>query len=235
VRIATSTSGAAIYYTTNGATPTQSSTLYTGAITLTTSAVVKAKAFKTGYNSSAETSASFTSNLVAYWKFDEGAGTAAADSSGNNNNGTLTNGPLWTQGRIGSALYFDGADDTVIVPDSNSLDLSNAFTLSAWVNPSQTFTDFRAILVKNYTYYLYANAAGYCGNGTPLSGFEQSASNIVCQSASLTPNTWTHLAATYNGSTLTLYRDGLPVAVANASGSLAPTPGSLQIGGSQFG
>jgi len=235
VTMATSTSGAAIYYTTDGSSPTQSSTLYTGGITLTATAVVKAKAFKSGYNPSAEASASFSSNLVAYWKFDEGTGTTAKDSSGNGNTGTLTNGPLWTQGRIGSALYFDGADDTVIVPDSNSLDLSNAFTLSAWVNPSQAFTDFRAILVKNYSYYLYANAAGYCGDGTPLSGFEQPTSNIVCQSTSLVPNTWTHLAATYNGSTLTLYRDGLPVAVANASGALAPTAGSLQIGASQFG
>jgi hypothetical protein len=56
----TSTAGASIYYTTNGSTPTQSSTLYTGAMTLTNSAVVKAKAFKSGYNPSGEASASFT-------------------------------------------------------------------------------------------------------------------------------------------------------------------------------
>ena len=49
------------------------------------------------------------------------------------------------------------------------------------------------------------------------------------------PNTWTHLAVAYNGSTLTLYRDGVPVATANATGALSPTTGSLQIGGSQFG
>jgi len=235
VTIGTSTSGAAIYYTIDGSSPTQSSNLYTGAITLTTSAVVKAKAFATGYNPSAEASASFTSNLVAYWKFDEGAGSTAADSSGNRNTGILTNGPLWTPGRIGSALYFDGTDDNVTVADSNSLNLSDAFTLSAWVNPSEAFSDFRAILVKNYTYYFYADVSGYCGDGTPLAGFDQATSNVVCQSTALTPNTWTHLAATYNGSTITLYRDGLPVAVANASGPLTPTPGTLQIGASQYG
>ena len=60
VTMQTATAGASIYYTTNGSSPTQSSTLYTGAITLTSSAVVKAKAFKSGYNASAEASASFT-------------------------------------------------------------------------------------------------------------------------------------------------------------------------------
>src|SRR5207253_10147630 len=60
VTMATATLGASIYYITNGTSPTQSSTLYNGAITLTNSAVVKAKVFKSGYNPSAEVSASFT-------------------------------------------------------------------------------------------------------------------------------------------------------------------------------
>jgi prepilin-type N-terminal cleavage/methylation domain-containing protein len=52
--------------------------------------------------------------------FDEGQGTIAYDSSGNNNNGTLCNGsscnvqgPTWTTGKVGSALSFDGVDDYV--------------------------------------------------------------------------------------------------------------------------
>jgi len=60
VTLQTLTSGAAIYYTTNGSTPTQSSTLYTGSMTLTSSATVKAVAFKSGSNPSAVASASFT-------------------------------------------------------------------------------------------------------------------------------------------------------------------------------
>jgi hypothetical protein len=90
VTITTATSGATIYYTTDGSTPTQSSTPYTVPMSLTTSTVVKAKVFKSGYNPSAVASASFTktttdplnSGLVAYWNFDEGSGTIAADSSG---------------------------------------------------------------------------------------------------------------------------------------------------------
>ena len=60
VTLQTATSGASIYYTTNGSTPTQSSTLYTGPMTLTSSATIKAAAFKSGSNPSAVASASFT-------------------------------------------------------------------------------------------------------------------------------------------------------------------------------
>src|SRR3989338_1965645 len=62
-----------------------------------------------------------TSGLVGYWTFDEGAGTTANDSSGNNNTGTLTNGPTWTTGKIGQALNFDGSDDYVKIPGTATL------------------------------------------------------------------------------------------------------------------
>ena len=244
VSLADSTPNATIYYTTNGASPTQSSKKYTGPITLSDSTLVKAKAFKSNFDPSSEASAWFAnaaspavaaSGLVAHWKFDEGSGTTVSDSSGNGNTGTLVNGPLWTAGRVGNALFFDGIDDNVTVPDSNSLDLSSSFTLSAWVNPASTFTDFRSILVKNYKYYLYASVAGYCGDGSPLGGFSEGTDQTVCQPSPLPINTWTHLAVTYNGSTLTLYRNGVAVATSTVSGTLSPTTGTLQIGASQFG
>jgi hypothetical protein len=235
VTIATVTSGASIYYTTDGSAPTQSSLLYSGAMALTKSATLRAKAFKSGYNPSAEASATFQSDLVAYWKFDEGTGTTAADSSGNGNTGTLVNGPQWVSGISGKALYFDGVAANVAVLDSPSLNPSSAFTLSTWVNPATTFTDFRSILVKNYAYYLYSSVGGYCSDGSPLGGFSDTANETVCQSAPLPINIWTHLALTYDGSALTFYRNGIAVGAAIASGTLPSTTGALQIAASQFG
>src|SRR4030095_10266109 len=143
VTLQTTTPGASIYYTTDGRSPTQSSRLYTGKFTLSDSTLVKAKAFKSNFDPSLEASAWFANadavsvpGLVAYWKFDEGSGTTVSDSSGNGNTGTLVNGPLWTAGRVGNALFFDGIDDNITVP--GFLDLSSSFTLSAWVNPVST-------------------------------------------------------------------------------------------------
>jgi hypothetical protein len=61
VTLQTSTPGASIYYTTDGTVPIAGHAgIYTGPVTLTSSSVVKATAFKTGYNASSEASATFT-------------------------------------------------------------------------------------------------------------------------------------------------------------------------------
>src|SRR5438045_502866 len=60
---------------------------------------------------------SVPAGLLGYWALDDGTGTTATDSSGNDRTGTLTNGPIWTTGIIGpSALSCDGADDYVAIP-----------------------------------------------------------------------------------------------------------------------
>src|SRR3990167_9799803 len=75
-----------------------------------------------------------TSGLVGYWTFDEGSGTTANDSSGNNNTGALINGPTWTTGKIGGALSFDGVDDRVST-GAFSIGSTN-FSMSGWVKQS---------------------------------------------------------------------------------------------------
>ncbi len=65
----------------------------------------------------AQTTPDLTTGLVGYWKFDEGSGTMVRDSSGNKYHGTLVNGPMWVQGKIGKALSFDGVDDYVNIPN----------------------------------------------------------------------------------------------------------------------
>jgi hypothetical protein len=60
VSLSTATSGATIRYTTNGSDPTASSTLYSAPFTLTSSATVKARAFKSAMTDSAVASATFT-------------------------------------------------------------------------------------------------------------------------------------------------------------------------------
>jgi len=47
-----------------------------------------------------------TDGLVGYWKFDEGSGTTASDSSGRGHDGTLENGVSWTTQGGGSTTYY---------------------------------------------------------------------------------------------------------------------------------
>jgi hypothetical protein len=77
-----------------------------------------------------------TDGLVGMWSFNgpDLSGTTATDVSGNGNDGTLTNGPQPTIGKVGQALEFDGVDDYVGVSDDDSLNIIEDITISAWVN-----------------------------------------------------------------------------------------------------
>ena len=74
-------------------------------------------------------------NLVLGLGLDEGSGTRLSDRSGSGNTGTISGATWTTQGKFGSALSFDGVNDWVTVADANSLDLTTAMTLEAWVYP----------------------------------------------------------------------------------------------------
>lgn len=62
VTLSTSTSGATIRYTTNGADPTSSSTVASGPISITATTTLKARAFRLGHPESAVASATYTIN-----------------------------------------------------------------------------------------------------------------------------------------------------------------------------
>lgn len=79
----------------------------------------------------------YTSGLVGYWKFDDGSGTTAVDSSASGNNGTLTGGPTWTTGRINGALSFNGSSTAVDIK-KNVLDTSKDYSVAAWVQLTKT-------------------------------------------------------------------------------------------------
>jgi hypothetical protein len=65
VSISTATSGATIYYTTNGTTPTTSSTVYTAPITVSTTETLEALAVKSGYTNSNVATATYTMQMQA--------------------------------------------------------------------------------------------------------------------------------------------------------------------------
>jgi hypothetical protein len=106
-------------------------------------------------------------------------------------------------------------------------------TLSAWVNPAIATTSYKSIMIKNYTYFMYASARG-CGTGGILAGLSGTGKN-VCDTTPLAVNTWTHLAVTYDGAAVRLYRNGVLKASAAVTGGPAVTAGTLQLGASQYG
>ena len=83
------------------------------------------------------------SGLVGWWRFNNDAN----DSSGNGNHGTVyeayyVDSPM----DMGMALSFNG-NDYVIVPDSNTLDITDEITIEAWVYPTNV-SSYRTIVSK---------------------------------------------------------------------------------------
>jgi hypothetical protein len=75
-------------------------------------------------------------DLVGFWRFDEGAGTTAADASRYGNHGALLGAPPSAPGRIGGARLFDHVGAAVQIPPKAVLHSARALTISAWVNAS---------------------------------------------------------------------------------------------------
>src|SRR5207244_13646898 len=73
--------------------------------------------------------------LIAAYTFEEGSGASTADVSGNAHVGSLVNGPIWTTGKYGSALSFNGLKSVVSAGNATSLNNVNTFTYCAWVFP----------------------------------------------------------------------------------------------------
>lgn len=167
------------------------------------------------------------SGLVAAYSFNEGAGTTLTDGSGRGNSGTVV-GPAWTTaGKYGGALTFDGTNDHVTVPDAPSLDLGSSMTLEAWVRPTAS-SGWRTILLKETPTSLAYSLYSASSTNRP-SAWIDGASSIG--TAALPTSTWSHLSATYNGSRLRLYVNGV---LRKDVATTAPVPvssGPLKIGG----
>jgi concanavalin A-like lectin/glucanase superfamily protein/uncharacterized protein DUF6298/collagenase-like protein with putative collagen-binding domain len=176
------------------------------------------------------------SGLVAAYGFEEGSGTILNDNSGNSNHGTLQNGPTWvTTGKFGKALNFDGNNDLVAIPDSNSLDLTTGMTLEAWVYPTANMSGWDTIILKEYSsglvYALYAN-----GDGNIPATFisNNNTEHGISGGSTLPPNTWSHVSATFNGSVIRLYINGTQVQMISFSGAIQTSGSGVGIGGNKL-
>jgi hypothetical protein len=164
---------------------------------------------------------------VAFWKFDEGYGQTAHDTTENANAGQLgstsgfdSNDPTWQTEDLcisGKCLYFDGTDKYMDVPDPGTdsiLDFSNGdeITIATWIRPisfNSNGSDWVNILEKG-------NTAGVSTGSNYQFGFDDGDANTTSQQLRFTYiasgdvvhsfastdnvielNKWTHIEFTY--------------------------------------
>jgi hypothetical protein len=173
---------------------------------------------------------------VGHWKFDEATGTNTNDSSGNSNTGTLSGAtpPQWSTGKYGSDLSFNGSTSYVTVSSSNSLNITGDITLEAWVKPNAVNGTDQDILFKGTS---TSNATRQYGlrlvSANQFQGFYSNGTTeyYVSDTTSPTAGLWYHVVLTRQGTTATIYVNGVSKAVDTGnSGSLNTTANDLAIG-----
>ena len=82
-----------------------------------------------------------------------GSGTTWTDLSGNNNTGTLTNGPTFDSANGGS-IVFDGSNDEIICTNNASVQITVG-TISAWINANNGNTSVHGIIAKQSAWGLF--------------------------------------------------------------------------------
>ncbi len=155
---------------------------------------------------------------IGYWEFEEGMGTATADSSENGNNGTLVNSPTWGAGVFGGALSFNGTSSYVNLNNTsitNSLKPALPVTVSAWIKPASATGVQTVFASDNFSSVYYGfdmklvGGVLSCdyGSGTSAgSPYRRSKNGTTV----LTAGVWYHVAVVIQGPTsMNLYVNGV--------------------------
>ena len=175
-------------------------------------------------------------SIVGMWTFDEAKGDKALDSSGNGNDGQLTNDPKWVDGKFGKALEFDGKDDYVEVA---GIDTPSIITFSCWFKKlgsgnggvprlhsrgtspwSLEFGIGNSAIPNQLGFYL----AFADGSNTGWNGVFEPENDV-----------WYHTAVSYDGTSVNLYVDGKEVASRKDWSKKEVNQGISRIGGHAAG
>ena len=195
-------------------------------------------------------------DLASWWKLDEGSGTTASDASGNGNNGTLNGDPQWVAGKLGGALEFDGfSDGANHTTDPGNINwvsvdpfdvVGPGITLAAWIRPEGFDISDARIVTKQKTWSssdIWWMLSTYT-DGTALrmrlktddGGPDNGTTTMWSDAGYLEAGVWSHVAATYDGSEMRLYHNGVEIMSTNKTGTIQTDPtAAVAIGNGPLG
>lgn len=177
-----------------------------------------------------------------YYHLSEAVGSSTvADSSANGYTGTVhggvtlgVSGALQGPGELGNtAAQFDGSSGYISLASGLKTDGWSNLSVSCWFSPGAS--------VASTTRLLANDSPATSHNGIDI-GINTSLAGCYCQigngttfatatfSTALSIGTWYHLVATWDGTTIRLYMDGVQQATASLSGSVGTAAQALAIG-----
>jgi hypothetical protein len=168
---------------------------------------------------------------VGHWKMDENQGMTVHDSSGNGNDGTMTDmdpATDWVDGRKNKALDFDGSNDYINVGNAMP---TGAYSKTAWIK-RRTGSNMNNIISGSTQHAFwapvsYGSICAFC-----LAAGHTSPFDAVYDSEPIEVDIWYFVAVTYdpdvNSGEMRLYKSGIEVD--SATGVTANTDTVFNIG-----
>ena len=183
--------------------------------------------------------------LVGYWKLDETAGaTMALDSSGNGNHGLLESfdgADPWVAGHLGNAIRFVAGESNqagVRVPLSASVAGVRDFTVAAWIYRTGAPLDKNTSIVSRQlataSWEIY-NLSAINDDLVVYAGTDVQPYPRVRIGSLARLDEWMHVAATYDGAHLRLYKGGVEVGLMPLTRPLPAGDSPLYIGTNKNG
>jgi hypothetical protein len=192
---------------------------------------------QTGYARNASESAypNLWRGLVGWWlpSVNPRGGNRLFDLSPFRNHGTLTNmtNDDWVVSQGVGALDFDGVNDYVNC--GTSVRGSSRLTVSVWVQSSspvnlqRIFSNEPDDYTTAFTIYLNSGNWFFFTSATSPDAFAQASLGTTAQ---INTGQWVHLCATYNGSVINTYRNGVFVATASWTRGISAFQGTTVLG-----
>lgn len=164
------------------------------------------------------------SNTISY----PGTGTTWYDLSSNPSNATLTNGPTYTYPYI----QFDATNDYATIASNSKFAFGTGdFTIEAWVWLDSTVNPIRPDNLKTVTIFSTGSAsANDCSfaiygstsvAGVGLELYQASPSIALSVAATVTTNTWVHIAYVRSGTTIYGFVNGTRYTIGTTSAAIA--------------
>ncbi len=124
--------------------------------------------------------------------------------------------PQWVTGLSGDALQFSGAGQYVFLPDSDSLDLSTAGTVEAWIYPIHN-TNAAGFVHKgvneDFSDEAYTLQYNYAGQPMFVITNTSGSATYLYDTTQVSENQWHHIVGTWDSTlatpTMSLYVDGV--------------------------
>jgi len=170
------------------------------------------------------------------WRLDDATGAIAGDTLGSaagsyrGSHASATSAPLASQGGTGAS--FDGTSSAVTVPADGTGAGTSPYTFELWARPTSVDGVYRFLISHEETLAGKREGTGVWLSKTGL-GFERWSGGVgtsITDAKGLPLDTWSQVSASFDGTTMRLYVDGVLVGSRATAAPLSVLAGPLVIG-----